>query len=251
MSVYCKKEVLVLDIVMDTLKVIFRIVTILPFMLAIGLYMGKRSIGELPVFDFLVVLVFGAVVGADIADPKIDHIHTVVAMIAIALLQKLITKVKLNHQKIGKLLTFEPTVVLYNGTFLKKNLKQIQYSIDNILQMLREQGIFHTKDVELAIVEANGKLSVKLYPNKTALVPEDMSITKQDSGVEIPVVLDGKVQLDLLQRLGKTESWLMNRLEEAGERDVTSIFYAGVNGRNELVVSKEGQAMEDVPPFKH
>jgi uncharacterized membrane protein YcaP (DUF421 family) len=77
-----------MDVLMDSVKVLGRIFTILPLLLFLGLYMGKRSIGEIPVFDFLVVLVLGSVVGADIADPKIDHIHTVVAMLAIALLQK-------------------------------------------------------------------------------------------------------------------------------------------------------------------
>lgn len=91
-----------MDIVMDSLKVIGRIVTILPLMLAIGLFMGKRSIGELPVIDFLTVLVLGSVVGADIADPNIHHIHTVVAIMVIALLQKAIVLLKLKKQTIGK-----------------------------------------------------------------------------------------------------------------------------------------------------
>ncbi|MGG1684305.1 DUF421 domain-containing protein [Pseudalkalibacillus sp. NRS-1564] len=240
-----------MDIFMDALKVIFRIVTILPFMLAIGLYMGKRSIGELPVFDFLVVLVFGAVVGADIADPEIDHIHTVIAMIAIGLLQKLISRIKIKHQKLGKLLTFEPTVVMYNGVFLKDNMKQIQYSIDNVLQMLREKDVFHTEDVELAIVEANGRLSVKLYPSKESVVREDMAIDKQANDVEIPVILDGRVQKDILQHLGFTEAWLMDQLEKRGEPCASSLFYAGVNAKHELVISRKDQASNHVPPFRH
>lgn len=237
-----------MDIFMDSLKVIFRIATILPFMLAIGIYMGKRSIGELPVFDFLVVLVFGAVVGADIADPKIDHIHTVVAMIAIALLQKLIIKIKLNNPKLGKLFTFEPTVVMYQGKFLKKNLKQIQYSIDNILQMLREKGVFHTQDVELAIVEANGRLSVKVYPGKEGILREDMSIFKSGNDFEIPVILDGKVQKDLLQRMDKTESWLMDQLNGA---PISEFFYVGVNSKGELIISPKDQTIKGVPPIEH
>ncbi|MGE6204691.1 DUF421 domain-containing protein [Guptibacillus hwajinpoensis] len=240
-----------MDIFMDALKVIFRIVTILPFMLAIGLYMGKRSIGELPVFDFLVVLVFGAVVGADIADPEIEHIHTVIAMIAIGLLQKLISRIKIKHQKIGKLLTFEPTVVMYNGKFLKDNMKQIQYSIDNVLQMLREKDVFHTGDVELAIVEANGRLSVKLYPSKESVVREDMAIDKQANDFEIPVILDGRVQKDILQHLGHTEAWLMDQLEKRGEPAASSLFYAGVNAKHELVISRKDQASSNVPPFRH
>ncbi|KMM38503.1 DUF421 domain-containing protein [Guptibacillus hwajinpoensis] len=241
-----------MDILMDSVKVIFRIITILPLMLAIVLYMGKRSIGELPVFDFLVILVFGAVVGADIADPKINHFHTVVAMIIIALLQKLIIYLKLKHQKVGKLLTFEPTVVLYQGVFLKENMKQIKYSIDNILQMLREDGVFHTKDVELAIVEANGKLSVKLYSDKEAVIREDLSIHKSDNQFEFPVVLDGIVQTDLLHHMDKSEAWLMAELEKIGESNVSSFFYIGLNTKNELIMSKKHTVKtKNVPPFYH
>ena len=79
-----------MDILIDSIKVIGRIVTVLPLMLMIGLFMGRRSIGELPVFDILVILVLGTVVGADIADPRIDHIHTFVAVISIGLLHRFI-----------------------------------------------------------------------------------------------------------------------------------------------------------------
>lgn len=137
----------------DLFVVVIRIVTILPLMLGVGIFMGKRSIGELPVFDFLVVLVLGSVVGADIADPDIDHIHTVAAIIVIALLQKFIVTVKLKNRKLGKMLTFEPTIVVYKGQMVEKNLYQIRYSIDNITQMLREQQVFDLTQVELGIVE--------------------------------------------------------------------------------------------------
>ncbi len=246
-----KKEVLIMEITMDALKVIFRVLTILPLMLAIGIYMGKRSMGELPVFDFLVVLVFGSVVGADIADPKIEHIHTVVAMIAIALLQKVIIKIKLKNQKVGKLLSIEPTVVIYKGNFLRKNMQQIQYSLDNILQMLREKDVFHTKDVELAIVEANGRLSVKLYPCKESVVREDLNMYKKSNGFEVPVILDGRVQQEMLKHIGRTEDWLMAELEKVGEVQVSSIFYAGATGEGKIVFSKKDQVLKDVPLIKH
>ena len=247
----CKKEVLIMEITMDALKVIFRVLTILPLMLAIGIYMGKRSMGELPVFDFLVVLVFGSVVGADIADPKIEHIHTVVAMIAIALLQKVIIKIKLKNQKVGKLLSIEPTVVIYKGNFLRKNMQQIQYSLDNILQMLREKDVFHTKDVELAIVEANGRLSVKLYSGKESVIREDLNMYNKSSGFEVPVILDGRVQKEILTHIGRTENWLKAELEKAGELKVEAVFYCGVDPEGSLVISRKEQMVADVPPLRH
>ncbi|WP_411909116.1 DUF421 domain-containing protein [Bacillus sp. RAR_GA_16] len=242
---------LILDIAMDALKVIFRVLTILPFMLAIGIYMGKRSMGELPVFDFLVVLVFGSVVGADIADPKIEHIHTVVAMIAIALLQKVIVKIKLKNQKIGKLLSIEPTVVIYQGNFLRKNMERIQYSLDNILQMLREKDVFYTKDVELAIVEANGRLSVKLYSSKESVIREDLSLNIKSEGFEVPVILDGQVQPEMLKHIERTEEWLMAELKKAGDIQPSSVFYAGATGDGRIVVSRKDQTLKDIPPIKH
>lgn len=144
----------------DMLLILGRIVTIIPLLLFTTLFMGKRAIGELPVFDFLIVIILGALVGADIAEPDIKHLPTAFAIIAIGIFQRIVTRWKISNHKIGRLLTFEPTVVLQNGKFVNKNLKKIRYSIDNILQMLREKDVFDINEVETAIIEANGALSV-------------------------------------------------------------------------------------------
>lgn len=76
------------DLLKDLLLVGWRVLTILPLLLVITLFMGKRAVGELPVFDFLVIITLASVVGADIADPNINHLPTIFAIIVIALLQK-------------------------------------------------------------------------------------------------------------------------------------------------------------------
>lgn len=103
------------EVLKDLLLVMGRIVTILPLLLIVTIIMGKRSIGELPVFDFLVVLTLGSVVGADIADPNINHIHTIGAIILIGILQRFITKRAITNRKIGRFITFEPTIVIHDG----------------------------------------------------------------------------------------------------------------------------------------
>ncbi|SFE05364.1 Uncharacterized membrane protein YcaP, DUF421 family [Lentibacillus persicus] len=228
--------------------------TILPLALFVTLYMGKRSIGELPVFDFLVILILGSVVGADIADPKINHIYTAVAIVAIALLQKFIARWKIKNRKINRLLTFEPTIVIYQGQFLVNKMKKIQYSIDTILRMLREQQIFNVNDVELAIVEANGYLSVKLYPEKEEARAEH--ITQQPyafyKGIEVPVVIDGEINEKGLSSRNLNELWLYQELEGKNIFDVNDVFYAAVNNLNELHVSiKNTDDNGDPPPISH
>ncbi|GGD20973.1 DUF421 domain-containing protein [Pontibacillus salipaludis] len=240
-----------MDIVMDSAKVIGRIVTILPLMLAIGLFMGKRSIGELPVIDFLTVLVLGSVVGADIADPNIHHIHTVVAIIVIAILQKAIVLLKLKKQTIGKWLTFEPTIVIYNGEWKRSNLKRIQYSVDNVLQMLREQGIFHTTDVEMAVVEANGRLSVKRKPYVEPVVRADLHIHKPGNNYEIPIILDGIIQKDVLRRMGKEESWVREQMNHQDIPDERRVFYGALTSTGVCTFSLKEATIDDLPPIEH
>src|SRR5690554_371017 len=86
-----------------------RIITILPLLLFITIFMGKRAIGELPIFDFIIVIILGAVVGADIADPEIKHFPTIIAIIAIAIFQRIVANWKISNRKLGRLITFEPT----------------------------------------------------------------------------------------------------------------------------------------------
>jgi uncharacterized membrane protein YcaP (DUF421 family) len=100
------------DLLHNCLLIAGRIITILPLLLFITLFMGRRSIGELPVFDYLVIITLGAVAGADIADPSIRHLETGFAIIAIGILQRAIGKLKITKRRFGKLITFEPEIVI-------------------------------------------------------------------------------------------------------------------------------------------
>ncbi|MDZ5473987.1 DUF421 domain-containing protein [Bacillus sp. 31A1R] len=223
-----------MDHVIDLLKVLGRIYTILPLLLVVTLMMGKRSIGELPVFDFLTILVLGSVVGADIADPAVNHLFTFIAVIAIGLLQYFVSKLKINHRKVGRLLTFEPTIVIYKGEFQVNNMKEIKYSLDNVLQMLREENVFNVSDVELAIIEANGKLSVKLIPSKEVTRVEHLHSTSKNNGLELPVIIDGVLYQNVLSSLNLNEQWLKKQLFNQGVTDVQSVFFASVNQAHEI-----------------
>lgn len=228
-----------------------RIVTIFPLTLAIALYMGKRSIGELPIFDFLVIIILGAVVGADIADPQIEHIHTAVAIVFIGFFEKIVSKLKIKYRKFGHLITFEPTVVIHDGQFIVPSLKRIRYSIDNILQMLRENEVFDISHVHLGIIEANGKLSVLKKPNKTEVMAEDMNITGNEVSLSYPIIIDGEVYRNTLAKLSLSDSWLKEQLKNNGINSLEEVFFASVNMRKELQVSPK-KYMKDInklPPI--
>ncbi|WP_017471294.1 DUF421 domain-containing protein [Amphibacillus jilinensis] len=218
--------------------VIGRILTIIPLLLAVVLFMGKRAIGQLPVFDFIIIIVLGSVVGADIADPDIDHLPTAVAVLAIAGFQRLIANRKLANRKLNQLLTFEPTVIIHEGKFIYPHVKRIKYTIDNILQMLREKDIFDIGEVETAIIEPNGNLSV--LKKKGGQASE-----------AYPIIMDGVIERDILKFVKVDEKWVLDQLTRLGITDLGSVFFASININHELHISLKNQVQPQVPPIKY
>ncbi len=213
--------------------------------------MGKRAIGELPVFDFLIVIILGALVGADIADPNIEHLPTAIAIIFIGIFQRIVANWKISNRKIGRLLTLQPTVVIQNGKFIHKNLKKIRYSIDNILQMLREKDVFDINEVETAIIEGNGALSVLKKPHKNPVTREDMNIVKTTSSIAFPVIIEGTIYSDVLKHVNLSEAWLIQQLSDQGVNDINNVFFASINRNLELHISLKNENNITIPPIKH
>jgi uncharacterized membrane protein YcaP (DUF421 family) len=230
-----------------------RIITIIPLLLITTLYMGKRSIGELPVFDFLIVITLGAVVGADIADPKIQHIHTAVAIVLIGLFQRIVSGYKIRNRKFGHIITFEPTIVIQDGRFIVSNLKKIRFTIDNVLQMLREKDVFDISEVHLGIVEANGRLTVLKKPEKNVVTVEDLKIANKTTSLSYPLIIDGEVHHEVLAKLALSTGWLKSELNSLGISDVQEVFFASVNMCNELHISLRNfpENKDDVLPLVH
>ncbi|MBY6036587.1 DUF421 domain-containing protein [Fictibacillus nanhaiensis] len=235
--------------VLELLTVAMRIFTIIPLLLVATLYMGRRSIGELPVFDFLIIITLGAVVGADIADPKIEHIHTAVAVVLIAILQKTVIYLKIKFRKFGKLITFEPVMVVYEGEFMKSNLKKIKYSVENILSLLREKDIYYLEEVRAAFIEPNGNISVIKKSGFDFVTKNDLQITDKENQIAYPVIIEGRIHTKLLNQLGFSEKWLMERIENRN-MNLSSVFYASLTIDGKLHVSQE-HALQQMPDLLH
>ncbi|MFS0862798.1 DUF421 domain-containing protein [Fredinandcohnia sp. 179-A 10B2 NHS] len=236
----------------DILLILGRIVTMIPLLLVMTIFMGKRAIGELPIFDFLIVIILGAVVGADIADPNIHHLPTAAAIVGIGLLQRFVANWKLSNRSFGRLITFEPTVVIQDGKFLYENVRKIRYSIDNILQMLREKGVFDIKDVETAIIEANGSLSVLKKTSKSTVTLEDLNLSKSNAMISFPVIVEGTIYSNVLEHFNHDKIWLQQQMQNMGIIDLQDVFFASINRDSELHISlKDDQNTLVVPPIKH
>ncbi len=236
---------------MEYLKILLRIITILPMFLFITLLTGRRKIGELPVFDFLSLITVAAVVGADIADPKVKHLPTAFAVIVIMLLHYIYSILIIKNRRLGKWLTFEPLVVIENGQFVKGNMRKIKYSIDNILTMLREKNVFDVSEVEFAIIEASGQLSVQKKSQYQPLTPKEIKVNTDYKGLSIPLIVEGEIYKENLEKLRLDEAWLMAQLESNRIFSEKSVFYAAINTEGKLYISKGLEESKDIHFLRH
>jgi uncharacterized membrane protein YcaP (DUF421 family) len=236
-------------IIKDSLLVIGRIYTIYPLLLIVALYMGRRSVGQLPIFDFLIFLSLGSVVGADIADPKVEHIHTAVAVVALGVLQRLFANLVITFRKFNKLVTFEPVIVINAGQFIQGNMRKVQYSIEDITAMLREQGIFDASTVELAILEGDGGLSVLQKKSNQPLTQELLQNKDAPIGLSYPVIREGIVLDKTLAALGHTHTWLEAKLKSSG-LTAQDVFFASVDDKGALTIMPHN-VQPSLPPLEY
>jgi uncharacterized membrane protein YcaP (DUF421 family) len=241
----------VLEVLWGYTLIVIRICTIFPLLLGMTLFMGRRSIGELPVFDFLIVLALGSVVGADIAEPNIEHLPTAFAVVVIALLQKLVSVASIRVRRFGSWVTFEPTVMIHNGVMHYNNMKKAKYSVDNILQMLRENQVFDPSLVHLAVLEANGKLSVMLQPDSLPATSSQLGLPAASPDISYPVIIEGRILPAVLSFLQLNEEWLRQQLEGQGTA-MEDVFMASVDKNKTLALHLYSPPWKGpLPPVLH
>lgn len=219
-------------------QVTFRVFFIMGLILFLVLITGRRKIGELPVFDFLAIIILGNVVGADIADPEVPQLPTAYAVILIIAIQYFMSYFAIKHRKFGKKVTFSPTVIIQNGQFIKSNMKKLRYSIDNIQMYLREKGIFDINEVEFAIVEDSGNISVLKKSQFQPLTPNDMNISTKYKGVSFPLIMDGILYENNLKKLNLDKPWLLAQLKNSGINKFDEAFYVDINSEGKLYIAK-------------
>lgn len=222
---------------MEYLVVVYRLVTVITLFLVVALLMGKRHLGEFSVFDFVIAISLGAVAGADLANPEIPHGPTYLTIIGLGIIHYLLSIFILKNRQVGRWLTFNPTIVIQNGVILKKNLSKIRYTVDELLTHLREKEVFDLQEVEFAVLESTGVLSVLKKSQYHPATVGDLGINTPTKGLSFPVILEGKFYQPGLKATNFSEEKLRNILKERRSENPEEIFLAMLNAQGDLYIS--------------
>ena len=189
--------------------------------------MGKREVGQLGIIDLIMSILIAELVAIGIE--KIDQSiwMTLLPMIVLVLLEVLLGYLSVKSRKINKLFGGKPTIIISKGRIVYKNLINQRYSLDDLLLELRKQGIYSIEDVEYAMLETNGELSVFKYKP-----------LKIKSDIPLPFIVDGIIQEGILKQLNRSKIWLNDLLKSNG-LDLNNVFYAIYQKNHVYVIKKK------------
>jgi uncharacterized membrane protein YcaP (DUF421 family) len=207
------------------LTVIFR--TLFFYVLILGIFriMGRREIGELSILDLVVFIMIGEMAIMAIENPGKKLIFTVMPMVLLMVIQITMAKISLKSKRFRDLVDGKPTIIINRGKIDEDAMRKQRYNFDDLLTQLREKDIRSIADVEFAILESSGSLSVIEKMNNSNGEPKEGDIT-------IPLIIDGAVEEENLQRINKTNFWLRQELKKLGYRDIRQISFCSYeNGK--------------------
>lgn len=208
---------------MDILIIVFR--TLLYYILFLFLFriMGKREIGELGMNDLLVSVLFAEFATLAIEKYNEPLLKTIIPTILIVVLQVSISYFSLKNPKFREIIDLKPSLIIKDGLINFKEMEKQRYGIEDLLTQIRDKGIKSLDEIEYAILENNGKLSIFLYDNKK-IYP-------------MPLIIDGKIQYDTLAYINKSKNWIYNILKKENT-ELKNVFYAFYKNNKCFIIKK-------------
>lgn len=204
---------------------------VLYFVLLVAMrLMGKRQLGELQPFELAITLVASDLVCIPMADASIPILYGVIPVFSLFLVHILITKLATKSIKFRKFLNGKPIIIIEKGNVLPDVMKELNLNIDDIMEALRGAGYFNPSEVEYAILETNGNLSVMPKAQNRPLCPDDIGLKADEAQIPVAVIMEGEFVAENLAKLqGDVKAKVLQLLYGMGlnRQDVLVALVAG------------------------
>lgn len=202
--------------------------------------MGKKQLSQLSYFHYITGITIGSIAGEISAQSETHFINGFIALIWWFIFTMAMSYILLRWKKARKILDDEPTIIIRDGQLLEKSMRSIRLHMDDVMMLLREQSIFSIKDVDWAIMENNGQLSVL---KKAAHLEATRQDVKADASAPkyfpTDLISEGQVLHDNLRELDLTEEWLLKKLRRKNIERVEDVFYAQIQTDGSIDIHKK------------
>lgn len=216
----------------ETLTVIqwgLRAIVAFLFLLFAAKLMGQRSISQLRLLDFMMALLVGNIIAHPLSDEQLGLKGSMITITVLVILYVVSVYLSLKWNLFRKFLDPSPFPLIKDGKIIYKGLKKARISLDFLLSELRREKIDDIQKVALVLWEPGGMLSVFLKTQYNKLTPSDIQVTTQPFSFPVPIIKEGKIDFNVLTKIGKSEMWLKRKINLLSSNGVNDILLATID----------------------
>jgi len=211
----------------------FRAIVLYIIVLIVMRLMGKREIGELQPFELAISIMIADLASIPMTEIGIPISNGIIPILGLLVMHLIISMLNLKSNRVREIICGKPRILVYRGKIDEKALKKERFSINELQEKLRSKDIMNLGDVEFAILETSGEITVVQKPNKRNATPEDFGIMPEYEGISYDLIVDGKTMTENLRKLAKNEEWLRKQVKAFGLTP-DKVFIATIDGKGQF-----------------
>lgn len=196
--------------------------------------MGKREIGQLSAIDLVVAIVIAELAAIPLADLNIPLIRGILPIAILTLAQISLSLLCLKNNAFRRIIYGKPNILIANGKIQQKEMRKARYNMDDLLTQLRERNVFNIADVEFAVLETSGQLTVSLKSQKRPVSVGDLKIRTDYEGMPLTLIDDGEVNYEGLKDANLDIEWLKKELQKRNINSINQVFYASLSSNGDI-----------------
>ena len=217
---------------MDFIKLILVSLLSVAALFIITKIMGHKQVAQLDFFDYISGITIGSI-GAELATELQSPMRPLISLLIYGAVSVTLRYLSQKFPRTRKFINGTPTILMSGGVLYRSNMKKAKIDLSEFMLLCREEGYFDLGDIECAVFEADGRLSVLPKAASRPVAPRDLGIALKENGIGTELIMDGVIMGENLTRIGRDERWLKARLHECGHADARGIFLAIYHSEND------------------
>ncbi|QAA34630.1 YetF domain-containing protein [Clostridium manihotivorum] len=226
------------------LIVLIRTVILYSVVVLVMRLMGKRQIGELQPYEFVITMMISDLAALPMQDTRLPLLLGVIPIITLLMLKTVLSEIQLKSKIARRVIDGTPCVLIKEGKVNFQSLISQRINIDDLMEELRLSGYFNIADIQYAILENNGQVSVipkKVFSPSTK---GDLKIKEDEDKLPVVIIVNGKINQKALLKLKKDDTWLKNMLDNNDVTNMKDVYIAMVDSNGEFFLQKRDDSID-------
>lgn len=223
-----------MEILMDSLDIVGRSLLSILVLFLVTKLMGKKQVSQLNTFDYVIGISIGSIAAALSVDQDTEYLDATISMLVYGLISLMISFLTLKSIRFRRFISGTPTVLIQHGKILEQGIKKSKIDLNDLMEECRESGYFNVADIEFAVMEVDGTVSILPKRDKAPVTCGDMNLPGQQEGLVANLIIDGKIMENNLKMVRRDKAWLEAQLKHQKIKNPTEVLLATLDNQGHL-----------------